>query len=805
MAIKKSELYTSLWESCDELRGGMDASQYKDYILPLLFIKYVSDKYAGKSDALVQIPEGASFDDLVKMKGKKDIGDYINKKVLQPIDEANGFFMFKNLADFADEDKLGKDKAMVDRLSKLIGIFQNPGLDFSKNRAEDDDIMGDAYEYLMQNFAQQSGKSKGQFYTPAEVSRILASVIGVDETTSTSETVYDPTCGSGSLLLKVADAAPHGITIYGQEIDGSTVSLAKMNMVLHGRPEAVPDIKKGNTLAYPEHIDEETGGLKTFDFCVANPPFSFKSWTNGFLPEEDEYERFTGFGIPPAKNGDYAFLLHILKSLKSTGKGAVILPHGVLFRGNAEADIRKNLIKRGYIKGIIGLPANLFFGTGIPACIIVLDKENAPSRKGIFMIEASKGFIKEGAKNRLRERDIHKIVDVFTQQLTIERYSRMVPYPEIEDNEYNLNLPRYINTQEEEDLQDINAHLNGGIPQRDIDGLQTYWNNFPSLRKQLFEPFRDGYVQLKIEGSKITDTIYENTDFLSFRQSVTNHFENWKAQAYHHLWSINEATKPKTLIGTISEQLLAEYQELPLLDHYAVYQHLMDYWNDTMKDDVYLAIDGLWTPQLQHKKKKGKLGLSDYFCDLLPTDLVISEYLSAEKKEVDGILQYKETLEAQLTEMMEEHGGDEGLLLEVINDKGNITKADLKKRIKEIKNIPDFDDEYQVLVEYQHFNDLITETKTSLKEAETRLLKKMIAQYKSLKTEEVKKLVVEHKWLRNIGHSLDWEVDKLGRSLAGRIKELALRYENTLSELEELVNSHEVKVKEHLVKMGMEW
>ena len=501
MAIKKSELYTSLWESCDELRGGMDASQYKDYILPLLFIKYVSDKYAGKPDALVQIPEGASFDDLVKMKGKDGIGDYINKKVLQPIDEANGFFMFKNLADFNDEDKLGKGKAMVDRLSKLIGIFQNSGLDFSKNRAEDDDIMGDAYEYLMQNFAQESGKSKGQFYTPAEVSRILASVIGINETTSTSDTVYDPTCGSASLLLKVAEAAPQGITLYGQEMDGSTVSLAKMNMVLHGRPEAVADILKENTLSDPLHLDEETGGLKTFDYCVANPPFSFKAWTSGWLPEEDEYERFTGFGIPPAKNGDYAFLLHILKSLKSNGKGAVILPHGVLFRGNAEADIRENLIKRGYIKGIIGLPANLFFGTGIPACIIILDKANAAGRSGIFMIEASKGFIKDGAKNRLREQDIHKIVDVFNQQEPVERFSRMVPYHEIEANDYNLNLPRYINTQEEEDLQDIEAHLKGGIPKRDVDSLQAYWESFHSLRTSLFESLREGYVTLKIEES----------------------------------------------------------------------------------------------------------------------------------------------------------------------------------------------------------------------------------------------------------------------------------------------------------------
>ncbi|MFA6984572.1 MAG: class I SAM-dependent DNA methyltransferase, partial [Sedimentibacter sp.] len=373
MAIKKSELYSKLWKSCDELRGGMDASQYKDYILVLLFMKYVTDKYYGKDDALIEVPEGGSFLDLVKLKGNKEIGDKTNK-VIRKLADANDLVGVITTSDFNDTDKLGKGKEMVDRLSNLIAIFEDGSLNFGGNSAEGDDLLGDAYEYLMKNFATQSGKSKGQFYTPAEVSRIMAKIIGINNETRQDQTIYDPTCGSGSLLLKAVSEAPRGLTIYGQEKDVSTVALAKMNMILHNNEMA--DIRQGDTITSPE-FKNENGGLKTFDFAVANPPFSTKSWSNGINPLNDEYKRFDGFGVPPEKNGDYAFLLHLTKSLKSNGKGAIILPHGVLFRGNAEGIIRKNIIQKGYIKGIIGLPANLFYGTGIPAAIIVIDKENA--------------------------------------------------------------------------------------------------------------------------------------------------------------------------------------------------------------------------------------------------------------------------------------------------------------------------------------------------------------------------------------------------------------------------------------------
>jgi type I restriction enzyme M protein len=494
MPIKKSELYSSLWSSCDELRGGMDASQYKDYILVLLFIKYVSDRYAGQPYAPIVVPPEGSFTDMVALRGNKEIGDKINK-IIGRLADANP--MLKgviNIADFNDPDKLGRGKEMVDRLTNLVAIFENPALDFSSNRVEGDDLLGDAYEYLMRHFATQSGKSKGQFYTPAEVSRVIAQVIGIRDATRQDQTLYDPTCGSGSLLLKAAAEAPRGITIYGQEMDNATAALAKMNMIMHDNPTA--EIWLGNTLASPHWV--EGNRLKPFDFAVANPPFSNKAWRTGLDPENDVYHRFE-YGIPPRKNGDYAFLLHILSSLKSTGKGAVVLPHGVLFRGNVEADIRRELVRRGYIKGIIGLPPNLFYGTGIPACILVLDKENAAARTGIFMIDASQGFMKDGNKNRLRHQDIRKIVDVFNDQIELPRYSRMVSRAEIETHEYNLNLPRYIDTTKAEDVQDVAAHLQGGIPQRDIDGMARYWDVFPGLKTALFVPGDDGRAMVETQ------------------------------------------------------------------------------------------------------------------------------------------------------------------------------------------------------------------------------------------------------------------------------------------------------------------
>jgi len=529
MAIKKSDLYSSLWESCDELRGGMDPSQYKDYVLFMLFIKYVSDKYANTTDftpALI-IPKGSSFKDMVNLKNKPNIGVKINNQIIKKIVDANERLARSDFPNFNDPVKLGEGNSLVSTISNLISIFENPELDFSSNRAEHDDILGDAYEYLMRHFASESGKSKGQFYTPAEVSRIIAKVIGITpDNVRASTTVYDPTCGSGSLLLKVAAEAEKKITLEGQEKDITTAGLARMNMILHDFPTC--DIRQGNTLSSPKF--KNGNSLQTYDYVVANPPFSDKVWSKDIISSNDAFNRFS-WGVPPKKQGDYAYLLHIISSIKKTGKAACILPHGVLFRGNAEAVIRKELIKSGILKGIIGLPKNLFYGTGIPACILVLDRETSSNRKEIFMIDASKDFVKDGAKNRLREQDIHKIVDTFSKSIELPNYSRIVEIKEIEKekNNYNLNLPRYIDNTEPEDVQDIEGHIKGGIPEQDIDDLKKFWKIIPSARQMLFESAgRKGYLKLKPKISEIKSIIHSYEEFIKFNETVKKVFENWK-------------------------------------------------------------------------------------------------------------------------------------------------------------------------------------------------------------------------------------------------------------------------------------
>ncbi|BAY24216.1 type I restriction enzyme, modification chain [Calothrix sp. NIES-2100] len=801
MAIKKSELYSSLWKSCDELRGGMDASQYKDYVLVLLFVKYVSDKYAGVADALIEVPEGGGFQDIVALKGQKDIGDGINK-IIANLAEANDLKGVIDVADFNDADKLGKGKEMQDRLSNLVAIFETPALNFSKNRADGDDILGDAYEYLMRNFATQSGKSKGQFYTPAEVSRVISQVIGVNSAQSQSQTIYDPTCGSGSLLLKSADEAERGLTIYGQEMDNATRALARMNMILHGHPTA--EIWQDNTLSSPYFKDAD-GSLKTFDFAVANPPFSSKAWSNGLNPAKDEFQRFDGFGIPPAKNGDYAFLLHMVRSLKSNGKGAIILPHGVLFRGNAEAEIRKNLICKGIIKGIIGLPPNLFYGTGIPACIIVLDKEDAENRQGIFMIDASKGFVKDGNKNRLREQDIHKIVDVFNKQLEVAKYSRMVPVEEIEGNEYNLNIPRYIDSQEEEDIQDIEAHLLGGIPKRDIEALSDYWQVYPTLQQELFEAAdRPGYLMLKIPGAEVKACIFAHPEFISYGKNIQAVFETWQEKHTPLLKAIQPGDKPKAIIHALSEDLLQGFTGKSLIDKYDVYQHLMTYWVESMKDDVYILVEDGWKAELKAvTNKKGVV--TDYVCELIPKELMINRYFQAEQAAIQELETKKDEIVRQQEELQEEHGGEEGLLEEVTNDSGKITKANVSDRIKAIKNDATFADELKVLKAYLKLIEQEAEISKQIKVLTQFLDNYVLTKYGDLTEDEIKTLVVDDKWMPTLQQAIASEMDRISQRLTQRIQELAERYDTPLPQLTSKVDELTAKVEGHLQRMGLVW
>ncbi|WP_018872922.1 type I restriction-modification system subunit M [Thioalkalivibrio sp. ALJ16] len=811
MALKKSQLYSSLWQSCNELRGGMDASQYKDYVLTLLFMKYVSDK----KDSLIEVPEGGSFADMVAVKGDKEIGDKINK-IIGRLAEANDLKGVIDQADFNDETKLGSGKDMQDRLQKLVGIFET--LDLGANRADGDDLLGDAYEYLMRHFATESGKSKGQFYTPGEVSRVIAQVVGIGRDTRQDETLYDPTCGSGSLLLRAAYEAPNGMSIYGQENDNATWALGKMNMILHDYPTA--ELWRGNTLSAPYFRNSE-GGLKTFDYAVANPPFSAKSWTNGVDPANDEFGRFE-YGIPPAKNGDYAFLLHLIKSLKSAGKGAIILPHGVLFRGNKEADIRRELVRRGLIKGIIGLPGNLFYGTGIPACILVIDKEHAGSRKGIFMIDASREFMKDGNKNRLRSRDIHKIVDVFRNVREIPGYSRLVPVAEIasEANAYNLNIPRYIDSAQTEDLHDLDAHLNGGIPERDVEGLGDYWAVLPSVRGALFAAGdRPGYLTARVPTREVKDAILNHPDFQAFAATVSEVMDGWEQAHRPALLALEPGIQPRDVIYHLAEDLLQRFAEVPLLDRYAVYQRLMDYWAEGMQDDVYLIATDGWEEAarargvIKDKERKieeepdlivgsGKKA-KKYKLDLIPPALVIARYFADEQARLDTLQAEAETASRELEEFIEEQDGEEDPLSEVKNDKGKVTKTEIPKRLKALRDEPDSEEEIAALKQCKSLMDAEAAAKKAVNNADTELNQAVLARYGELSVDEVRTLVVDDKWLADIRAAIQAEVDRITNQLAGRVRELEERYAEPLPDIEREVEALAARVTGHLEKMRM--
>lgn len=708
--MKKSELYSMLWEACNKLRGGVEPSRYKDYVLVLLFFKYVSDRYKGQPFAEFTISKGASFEDLIDAKGKSDVGERVDK-IIQKFLEDNRLQGSLPDVSFNNPEELGSGKELVDKVSGLIAVFQNPAIDFKNNRASGDDIIGDAYEYFMMKFAQESGKSKGQFYTPSEVSRIIARLIGIGDIKQMPTkkwTLYDPAAGSGSLLIRAADEAPvdeNGdsiVTIFGQEKYPDTAGLAKMNFILHNK--GTGEIKSGNTLSTPQYLDE-FNELKKFDFIVMNPPFSDKSWTDGIKPSEDKYKRFDGYSIPPEKNGDYAWFLHVLKSLDSNGKAGIVMPHGVLFRGNAEETIRIEVLKKKYIKGIVSLPQNLFYGTGIPACIIIIDKEDAETREGIFLIDASRGFKKDGSKNRLREQDIEKIVQTFINREEIPGYSCFVKYSDVlEKNGGNLNIPRYIQKIDDTLPQNIAAHLKGGIPGTDVDSLRKLWSIAPALKQEIFTCIDEVHniYTLALASGEIEGVISQDESILVEKQHETKViFEQWKEEVKDILLGIDADTNPKELIRMIAAMLRVAYEQARLLDNYDVYDCLLNYWNAKLQDDVYAIKSGGYAVareidyEYAKKKQKDESGetvevddtskVKSFEGALIPKEIMEAVFFAEELAELTALMEQSAALEAELDEMREEESGDEGLLKEALNEKGDsIPKANLNKRIKEL-------------------------------------------------------------------------------------------------------------------------
>jgi len=861
MAVKKSQLYSALWSACDKLRGGMDASQYKDYVLVILFVKYISDKAKNGNNQLLTVPAGCSFDDLVALKNKPLIGESVNK-ILAKIAEANGLTGVLKSADFSDENKLGKGKDLVTTVSSLIQVFENDALDLSNNRAADDDIIGDAYEYLMKQFASQSGKSKGQFYTPAEVSRIMAKLIGISSDSRPNISIYDPTCGSGSLLLRAKSEAKTKVSLDGQEKDLATIIMAKMSMIIHG--DELAELRHGDTLNNPLHTENDTT-LEQFDYVVANPPFSQKAWMKS-VSENDIFHRWgheTGLApVPPSGCGDYAFLLHIIASLKPLGHGACILPHGVLFRGGAEQDIRKWLISKQYISGIVGLPQNLFYGTNIPACIIILDKEHCGSAKGIFMIDAKEGYQKDGAKNRLREEDIKLIVDTWNAHKDVDHYARFVEYNEIKKNDYNLNIPRYITTVDKEIHQDIYAHLQGGIPAYDVEEvLESLWNSCPTLKDKLFLKKENGYYSSLKPAEELGSTIIGDESFLCQKELFERVINGWCDHVKPDMLSLNKNCEPKRIIEKWSNSLLENAKkDLQIVDPYNVYEVLMIYWAEILQDDCYIISRDGWTISLDKSLKK-KPTYEDYSCDLLPVSVMIDSLFKEEKLHIEKISEEIEQLTNDIAAFEEEHQDDiedkwissakvaksilniagirkpapsekevlEGLLplfgsgkdlkvqredyinqnRDIFDPLGSITKGSINKRLKDLKDLKELnlyvpipENTQKLLKEYCDMSDNLTSKNAELKAAKSDLSAKIEEAYKALSEPEIKNLVVNHKWIDTLKSKFDAEMNRVANDIATEITNLCERYAQSLADIDIEVSEYEKKVVKHLAKMG---
>lgn len=819
MAVKKSELYSSLWESCNQLRGGMDASQYKDYVLVVLFLKYISDKAKADKDYLLNIPEGCFWEDILALRYKSNIGERLNE-IIHQIAEENELSGVIDTADFNDDAKLGKGKDKVDTLSKLVTAFTKNALDFSSNRAGDDDLLGDAYEYLMKNFASESGKSKGQFYTPGEVSRVMAKVIGIHLDQHDNISIYDPTCGSGSLLLRALSESlhPNNTALFGQEKDINNVGMAKMNMILHGYE--CSDIQQGDTLNNPQFLSSPTA-LQTFNYVVANPPFSQKSWLKS-AKENDMFERWgngivdmeegsrtpSSIGVPPEKNGDYAFLLHIIKSMAADGKGACILPHGVLFRGNAEGEIRKNIVKAGYIKGLIGLPQNLFYGTGIPACIIILDKQEASDRKGIFMIDAKDGFVKDGNMNRLREEDIQRIVDTWEAWVDVPHYARFVPQKEIVKNDYNLNIPRYIEARDTEIVQNIEAHLKGGLPKHDIDQLSDYWKALPTLKDELVKDLGNGYYAWAVSREQIDGIINDNEDYQTQQATLKHHcrtdfMEQWQKTIYDLAESCE---KPKALIERMGQSIRNLFGEGNLLvDEYDAYEQLMNYWAETMQDDVYMIMADGWKlnlrPKLKEDKKEKKIvpvvvkTWNDLESDLLPVEYIVNRFCKSELEACDELSASIAFMENEVTSLVEENDD----VFDAKNfEKEKVNLASVKKRAKVTKG-----EEQAHLIEWIEWQNSIKVEKGKLKEANDKLLSRVKEEYELLAQNEMRvKNLVKEKWVNAISTRIESELSRSIEQLKSQLSAISDRYDQTLPSIDKEVEDYESRVNAHLTQMG---
>lgn len=812
--MNKQQLAAKIWESANKMRSKIEANEYKDYILGFIFYKFLSEKevkYLKENDWTDEyLPELTEEDTETLESVQKNLGYFISYENLfstwiekgrdfsvQDVRDALSAFsrlinpthkkVFEGVFDTLQTglSKLGDSSASQSKaISDLIHLIK----DIPMDGKQDYDVLGFIYEYLISMFAANAGKKAGEFYTPHEVSMLMSEIVADHLKDRDEIKIYDPTSGSGSLLINIGKSAAkfieneNNIKYYAQELKQNTYNLTRMNLVMRG---ILPDnivTRNGDTLENDWPYFDENDPIGTYDplyvdAVVSNPPYS-QAWN----PEDKETDpRYARFGLAPKGKADYAFLLHDLFHIKSDGIMTIVLPHGVLFRGGEEGEIRKNLIEQNHIDAIIGLPANIFFGTGIPTIIMVLKQKR--TNTDVLIVDASKGFIKVGKNNKLRASDIKRIVDVVTKRESVEKFSKVVSRDEIRNNEYNLNIPRYVDSSEASESWDIYASMFGGIPWSEIDELKEYWHAFPSLKSALFENTSSDYC--KLTATDIKKVIKDHNDIQSFENNYYAAFNGFDQYLYDELIDKMDTLNISKTEAVLSLNIFERLKNIPLVDKYEAYQLLDDDWTKLAVDLEMIQTEGFEAtkkvdPNMVVKKKDGKDQevQEGWVGRIIPFDLIQDTLLADDKvalKEKENRLseiasEYEELFES-LTE--EEKEGDYA-------SEGGFVNAEIKKALKSDSIEPETKEK---LLKAAALNTEEKSLKAAIKK-ETRLLEvKTKDTIEGLSDTQVIELL-KAKWIQPLIQSLMKLPDRIVNELVSKLETLAKKYETTFAEVE---------------------
>ena len=812
--MNKQQLAAKIWESANKMRSKIEANEYKDYILGFIFYKFLSEKevkYLKENDWTDEyLPELTEDDSETVESIQKNLGYFISYDNLfstwlakgsdfsvQDVRDALSAFsrlinpthkkVFEGVFNTLQTglSKLGDSAASQSKsISDLIQLIKDIPMDGKQGY----DVLGFIYEYLIEKFAANAGKKAGEFYTPHEVSLLMSEIVANHLKDREKIEIFDPTSGSGSLQINIGKSASkyiagaNKVKYYAQELKQNTYNLTRMNLVMRGIEADNIVTRNGDTLEEDWPYFDENDPIGTYDplyvdAVVSNPPYS-QAWN----PTDKETDpRYAGYGLAPKGKADYAFLLHDLYHIKPDGIMTIVLPHGVLFRGGEEGEIRKNLIEKNKIDAIIGLPANIFYGTGIPTIIMVLKQKR--ENTDVLIIDASKGFVKEGKNNKLRASDIKKIVDAVTHRQNVDKFARVVNRDEIRDNDYNLNIPRYVDSSEDADSWDIFASMFGGLPVSEIDALGTYWEAFPTLRSALFDNTSDEYCRLAAGNMK--QAIKEHEDVRKFEESFRNAFGNFEEYLYNELISkMTEISISKTE-EILSENIFERLKCIPLVDKYEAYQLLDDDWIKIAVDLEMIQTEGFEATKVVDPrmvvKKKGNTEQEvqeGWKGRILPFELIQNTLLSAEKQELkekeNRLSEITSEYEEQLDTLSEEEKEED-----FVNE-GSWVFAEIKKALKSDCLEPETKEKLKAVIA---LNEEEKTLKAAIKNESAALEAKTKETIENLSDEQAIELLKE-KWIHPLIQNLMQLPDRIVSELVTKLEMLAKKYETTFAQVE---------------------